>query len=92
MIPGDFRVPKISPKILLISGLGTLITLVILIIAVLFVGSAWWTQPLFGFDEGPDQPIAFKHSPHVKDLGMKCTYCHRFGTDKTLPARQKGVE
>ena len=86
MIPGDFRVPKISQKILLISGLGTLITLVILIIAVLFVGSAWWTQPLFGFDEGPDQPIAFKHSPHVNDLGMKCTYCHRFGTEGAAAA------
>ena len=76
MIPGDFRVPKISRKLLIISGVGGLVTTVVVIVVGLFVGSAWWTQPLsiFGLDEGPDQPIAFKHAPHVKELGMKCTY------------------
>ena len=70
MIPGDFRVPKISKKLLVISGVGGLVTTVVVIVVGLFVGSAWWTQPLFGFDEGPEQPIAFKHAPHVKELGM----------------------
>ena len=68
MIPGDFRVPKISKKLLIISGISGFVTTVVVLIIALFVGSAWWTQPLFGFDEGPDQPIAFKHSAHVKEL------------------------
>ncbi len=25
---------------------------------------------------GPEQPIAFPHPVHVKDLGMNCLYCH----------------
>ena len=92
MIPGDFRVPKISKKLLVISGVGGLVTTVVVIVVGLFVGSAWWTQPLFGFDEGPEQPIAFKHAPHVKELGMKCTYCHRFGTEGAAAAAIPPVE
>ncbi len=32
---------------------------------------------VFGFNEGPDQPIAFPHTVHVQDLGLDCTFCHR---------------
>jgi hypothetical protein len=38
---------------------------------------------------GPDQPIAFPHPTHVKDLGMNCLYCHYSANkspDPGLPA------
>jgi hypothetical protein len=52
--------------------------------------SAWLGRPvIFGYSEGPDQPIAFPHPTHVEDLGMDCTFCHRNVTEgaaATIPS------
>jgi hypothetical protein len=32
---------------------------------------------IYGFNEGPEQPIAFPHTKHVQELGLDCTFCHR---------------
>lgn len=40
-------------------------------------------------DQAIEQPIAFTHTRHVKDLGMDCTYCHsnaRKGVHAGVPA------
>ena len=93
MIPGDFQYTKPSRKKLLgfgllgIAGLGSL---VVVVLGLTFVVSAWFGQPIiFGFNEGPDQPIAFPHTTHVQELGMDCTFCHRNvtkGAAATIPA------
>ncbi len=93
MIPGDFQYTKPSGKKLLglgllgIFGLGSLVVVAFL---VTFVVSAWFGQPaVFGFNEGPDQPIAFPHTTHVQELGLDCTFCHRNvtkGAAATIPA------
>jgi len=94
LIPGDFRLPKPSRKQLFglgalgIFGLGAMA--VTAAVAVFFLAT-WLDQPLpvFGFDEGPDQPIAFPHTVHVQDLGIDCTFCHRnvtSGDAATIPA------
>ncbi len=92
MIPGDYKKPSRSSLL----KMGTLSVASLLILAVfigvqLFVISAWLGRPLsvFGFDEGPDQPIAFPHTVHVQDLGLNCTFCHRnvtIGAAATIPA------
>ena len=82
MFPGDFKLPKRSKKnvaylvALSIGGLGGLTVSVTLLT---FVLSAWLGLPLgiFGFNEGPDQPIKFHHKTHVEELGLDCTFCHR---------------
>ncbi|MFL2784778.1 MAG: cytochrome c3 family protein [Dehalococcoidia bacterium] len=84
MIPGDFQPKRPTPKqlvklgILGIFGLGAFAGVVI---ALTFVITAWLGRPvIFGsteFREGPNQPIAFPHETHVKNLGMDCTFCHR---------------
>ena len=55
-----------------------------------FIISAWLGRPVvFGFDEGPDQPLAFPHTIHVQQLGLDCTFCHRNvtnGAAATVPA------
>jgi len=56
-----------------------------------FVISAWLGLPLpiFGFSEGPDQPIAFPHTVHVEQIGLDCTFCHRNvtqGAAASIPA------
>ena len=56
-----------------------------------FFAATWLDKPLpvFGFDEGPDQPIAFPHTVHVEDMGLDCTFCHRNvtkGEAATIPA------
>ncbi len=93
MIPGDFQINKPPLKRLLGFGLLGLVGLGGLVVAVLvgiFVISAWFGRPvIFGYDEGPDQPIAFPHTTHVQDLGMDCTFCHRNATKDaaaTVPA------
>ena len=59
-------------------------------LALTFLISAWLGRPVvFGFDEGPDQPIAFPHPTHVEQLGLDCTFCHRNvtkGAAATIPA------
>ena len=93
MIPGDFQYTKPSGKKLLgfgilgIFGLGALVVVGFLLT---FVVSAWFGLPVvFGFNEGPDQPIAFPHTTHVQELGLDCTFCHRNvtkGAAATIPA------
>lgn len=93
MIPGDFQYTKPSGKKLLgfgllgILGLGALVVVGFLLT---FVVSAWFGLPVvFGFNEGPDQPIAFPHTTHVQELGLDCTFCHRNvtkGAAATIPA------
>ena len=41
-----------------------------------FVIACWLGQPVIFAREAPDQPIAFPHETHVKELGMDCTFCH----------------
>ena len=57
-------------------GLGTT---VIVLLAVLFLLQAWWSNPIpvLGFGDAPDQPIAFPHTTHVADAGIQCEFCHR---------------
>ena len=93
MIPGDFQISKPTRKQLIKHGTLGVITLAFLVVAALaltFVISAWLGRPVvFGYSEGPDQPIAFPHPTHVEDLGMDCTFCHRNvtkGAAATIPS------
>ena len=93
MIPGDFQISKPTRKQLIKHGTLGVITLAFLVVAALaltFVISAWLGRPVvFGYSEGPDQPIAFPHPTHVEDLGMDCTFCHRNVTEgaaATIPS------
>ena len=81
MIPGDF-IPRPSRRQLLVFGLlgiGGVVGFALTIAFSALVISAWLGLPLdaFGFNEGPEQPIAFPHTRHVQDLGLDCTFCHR---------------
>ena len=94
MLPGDFQLPKPSKKHFLVFGvlgLGGIAGLVVTIAITAFAASAWFGLPLpvFGFSEGPEQPIAFPHTVHVQELGLDCTFCHRNvtkGEAATIPA------
>ena len=93
MIPGDFQPQKATGRKLLLFGtLGavSLAGLVGIALALTWIISAWLGRPVvFGFNEGPDQPIAFPHTRHVQDLGLDCTFCHRNvtqGAAATIPA------
>ena len=59
-------------------------------LVITFFISAWLGRPIiFGYNEGPDQPIAFPHTVHVQELGLDCTFCHRNvtqGAAATIPA------
>ena len=93
MIPGDFQIKKPTKSqmwklgALSVLGLGVLAGTTLVLI---FVISAWFGRPVvFGFNEGPDQPIAFPHLRHVTDLGMDCTFCPRNvtqGAAATIPS------
>ena len=80
---------RLTPKILLLA-FGGLVTTVVMVLVVAFILTAWWSTPIFGFGAGgPDQPIAFPHTVHVKDAGIPCTFCHRNVTEgaaATVPA------
>ena len=60
------------------------------VFVITFFVSAWLGRPVvFGYDEGPTQPIAFPHTVHVQELGLDCTFCHRNvtkGAAATIPA------
>ena len=93
MIPGDFQLPRPTKgKLFLFGFLGVvgLASFVVIALALTFVISSWLGRPvIFGFNEGPDQPIAFPHTRHVQDLGLDCTFCHRNvtkGAAATIPA------
>ena len=82
MLPRDFQLPKLTRKNIVITtaiALGGLCVLAVVSAIAVFVMSAWLGLPLavFGFSEGPEQPIAFPHTVHVEQLGMDCTFCHR---------------
>ena len=70
--------------------LGGLVATGIMVFALFFVLSAWWTTPIFGFGaSGPEQPIAFPHDVHVGQAGIQCEFCHRNvdkGAAATVPA------
>ena len=93
MIPGDFQ-PKKPSKVQLIKlgvmGLVGLAVFSAVVLGATFHVSAWLGQPVvFGYSEGPDQPIAFPHTTHVQELGMNCTFCHRNvdkGASASVPA------
>ena len=93
MIPGDFQFskpPKRKLVLLGVLGVAGLLGLAVTALVLTVFLSAWFDRPIiFGFDEGPDQPIAFPHTVHVEALGLDCTFCHRNvtkGAAATIPA------
>ncbi|MBM3944440.1 MAG: cytochrome c3 family protein [SAR202 cluster bacterium] len=73
-----------------VFGLVGLFFTAVVVGVLMFVISAWLGKPLsvFGYNEGPDQPIAFPHTTHVQNLGLDCTFCHRNvekGAAATIP-------
>ena len=81
--------------LLLPLALGGLVTTAIMVFVLVYVVTAWWSTPIFGFGAGgPDQPIAFPHDVHVKDQGIQCEFCHRnavAGEAATVPALEQCV-
>ncbi len=65
--------------LLIISGIIGLFGTAAAITVGVFVFTSWWGLPfdIYGFNEGPEQPIAFPHTKHVQELGLDCTFCHR---------------
>ena len=93
MIPGDFQARKPTRRQLVkLGALGvvSLAALAAIGLGLTFVISAWLGLPVvFGYDEGPDQPIAFPHTKHVDELGLDCVFCHREvnkGAAATVPS------
>ena len=93
MIPGDFQTSKFSRDKLVRFGVLGAVSLAVgggMVLAFVFIISAWLGRPvIFGFNEGPDQPIAFPHTVHVQEVGLDCTFCHRNvtkGAAATIPA------
>ena len=93
MIPGDFQYRKPSRKkiiLVAVTGIGGLAGLVVTALIITYVISAWIGRPvIFGYDDGPQQPIAFPHTTHVEQLGLDCTFCHRTVAEEpvaTIPA------
>ena len=81
------RLPRIGIVPLALGGLASA---GIMLFVLIYVLTAWWSTPLFGFGAGgPDQPIAFPHNVHVDDEGIACEFCHRnvvSGEAATVPA------
>ena len=93
MIPGDFQFSRPSgPRLVLFGILGVfgLAGFIVTVLIITFFVSAWFGRPVvFGYNEGPDQPVAFPHTRHVQDLDLDCTFCHRNvtkGEAATIPA------
>ena len=93
MIPGDFQIRKPTGKQLALFGTMGVVSLVALVgtvLGLIWMISAWMGTPvIFGYDEGPTQPIDFPHPTHVQDLGLDCTFCHRNVTEgaaATIPS------
>ena len=92
MLKGDAELYKPTKKRLALFGVIGLIGLAgIALVAIIgvFVASTWFGLPVFGFSEGPDQPIAFPHTVHVNEVGIDCTFCHRTVTEEpaaSIPA------
>jgi hypothetical protein len=93
LLPGDFQLQKYPRKKLALFGVLSIVGVFILggtVLALVFVISSWLGRPVvFGFNEGPTQPIAFPHTVHVQDLELDCTFCHRnvtLGAAATIPA------
>jgi len=93
LIPGDFQYKRPPGRKLVLFGFLGLLGLagfVGTVLVITFVISAWLGQPIiFGYTEGPTQPIAFPHTVHVEQLGLDCTFCHRNVTEgaaATIPA------
>lgn len=93
MIPGDFQPSRPPGRKLLLFGVMGIVGLAGFVVTALiatFVISSWLGDPvIFGYEEGPDQPIAFPHTVHVQDLGLDCTFCHRNvtkGAAASIPA------
>lgn len=93
MFPGDFKLEKPPKKRLILFGALGGVGLVVFIgvaLVLTFVVSSWLGRPVvFGFDDGPAQPIAFPHTTHVQELELDCTFCHRNVTEgdaATIPA------
>ena len=94
MLPGDFELTRPTKKRLLlfgVIGVSGLVGTVLAVAANVFLITAWLGLPLpvFGFSEGPDQPIAFPHTVHVQEMGLDCTFCHRNvtkGAAASIPA------
>ncbi len=80
---------KLSWKLLPLA-LGGLAGGVVAALVVVYILTAWWSKPLFGFGaSGPDQPIDFPHTVHVEQAGIQCEFCHRNVTEgaaATVPA------
>ncbi|MBM3943179.1 MAG: molecular chaperone [SAR202 cluster bacterium] len=76
---------------LALVGLGTSL---ILLVVVVVVGIAWYSNPPFGLGDAPPQPIAFPHTVHAGapeqgGQGIQCEFCHRNvtkGAAATVPA------
>lgn len=93
MIPGDFQYSRPTGRRLALLGLLGALGLAGFagtVLVITFFVSAWLGRPVvFGYDEGPTQPIAFPHTVHVQELGLDCTFCHRNvtkGAAATIPA------
>ena len=57
----------------------------------IFLGVLVLAVPLAGASTGggPEQPVAFTHLTHAKDLGIECQFCHRNvdkGANASVPA------
>ncbi len=92
MLKGDAELYRPKKKHFALVGLIGLIGLagaaVVAAIGV-FVVTAWFGLPVFGFSGGPDQPIPFPHTVHVEEVGLDCTFCHRTVTEEpaaSIPA------
>ncbi len=92
MLKGDAELYRPKKKHVVLFGLIGLIGLAVMagVVALgVFVVTAWFGLPVFGFSEGPDQPIAFPHTVHVNEVGLDCTFCHRTVTEEapaSIPA------